>query len=233
MGTKVNKFHLLYIKDSDEFKLDTVRRLNTDNVFRLTNQLLTHKEADKFVIYYRKRHRKRINVTPELMAKEYNSFYSECNVCHKVFRESLKRVKYKGKCRECYAELVSKPNYNKYFRLRHRKIRISNVKDYLKSKVGAINRVGIVQIRENIKYVAAMQGYNYSHIAEHMGITHESFKMMMRKKYIDLKTMYEIAEFLNVPLERLTRKTMIEKRKVKKKFGVPAGMYDGRPQYKE
>ena len=110
---------------------------------------------------------------------------------------------------------------------------IANVKNYLNSKVGQVNRVGIIQIRENIKYVAAMQGYNYSHIADHMGITHASFKMMMRKKYIALKTMYEIAGVLPVPLERLTRKTMFWKVKDKRKFGVLTRIYDGRPQYKE
>lgn len=230
---KTERYHLLYIKSTDTFKLDTVRKVSTDDVLRLTNKMLKYKEADKFVVFYRSRHRKRAEITHESLQNDYDLFYSECSVCGKVFRTYLKRLKYKGKCRECYADLVSRPNYNKYFRMRNRKIRIANVKDYLNSKLGQVNRVGIVQIRENIKYVAAMQGYNYSHIADHMGITHASFKMMMRKKYIDLKTMYEIAGFLQVPLERLTRNTMFGKVKDKRKFGVLTRIYDGRPQYKE
>ena len=231
MAGKTERYHLLYIKDTDTFKLDTVRRRTTDNVLRLTNQKLTSKQADKFVAFYRSRCRRRVDINQVSLLKEYSRFYSECTVCKKVFRTHLSRAIYKGKCRECYAELVSKPKYNKYFRVRNRKIKVANVKRYLNSRIGSINKCGIEQIRENVKYVAAMQGYTYVDIANHMGITHESFKVIMRKKYIDLKTMYEIAGFLQVPLERLTRKTMFVTGKEKKKYGIPVRLLNGRPQY--
>ena len=225
-------YHLLYYKDTNTFKLSDKNVRTTSDKLRVTNKKITEKQADVFVLHFRKTSKKK-QITDELIQNIYKEFYYECNVCGKVYRSNLYRKMYKNKCRECYADKVSRVGYNRYHRIRHEKLKAARMKEYMETTHGKVNKAGLKQIRENIKYVAAMNGYTYQDISNYIGIEHSVFVDMMRDRWIDLDTVYKICEFLQVPIKRLTRKTMFGAEKEKTKNGIPLRIWNGIPQYKE
>ena len=225
-------YHLLYYRDTNTFKLSEQNLRTSANKLRVTRKKIKEKQADAFVLHFR-HISKKMDITNDLILSIYRKYYYECNVCGKVYRSTLYRKAYKNKCRECYAHLVSRENYNKYHRNRHDALKTEKMKEYIKTTHGKVNMVGLKQIRENVKYVAALNGYTYQDISNIMGIEHSVFCEMMQNKWIDLDTVYKLCEILKVPLERLTRKTLFGVKKEKKKHGVPLRIWNGIPQYVE
>ena len=232
MKSQKKLYHLLYYRDTNTFKLSEQNLQTSADKLRVTRKKITEKQADTFVLHFRYMSKKK-NITDELILSIYRNYYYECNVCGKVYRSTLYREVYKNKCRECYADLVSRLNYNKYHRKRHEKVKTENMKKYIQTTHGKVNMVGLKQIRENVKYVAALNGYTYRDISNIMGIEHSTFCDMMQNRWIDLDTVYKLCEILKVPIERLTRKTLFGAEKEKNKHGVPLRIWNGIPQYVE
>ena len=125
-------YHLVYYRDTNTFQLSEQNLRNTANKLRVTRKKITEKQADAFVLHFR-HISKKMDITNDLILSIYRKYYYECNVCGKVYRSTLYREAYKKKCRECYANLVSRLNYNKYHRKRHEKVKTENMKEYIQT----------------------------------------------------------------------------------------------------